>query len=334
MAPMEFIKGPLPQPCVATPGSSDMMRPGMTLPPALGMSAWEDGEEAGFGSVGSINQMPWAKLIRDHTSLSSSATAAPSIEVWPASWVQTTFVIRGGVGRLNDGNTFSTQKFVPSFTPPRGSFIPISTSFFCFQFFYDKCLRRNLGRVRWGLEGHSDMNSGIEELTILDRYFSWPGAWVHGWPWMAFGMVSAGLPRCSTLSQGECFSWLQSSLGKGIFSKGISQHVLDSAWHGLWFGRHFRIYCIQVSHPNARKSISVFAARISKKKSSQNEEIKLIGPSVVHQILLPCPYGAGLSKICTWRCCSNLGGRWMWMWRAKHFFERPSNLFLPFPTRL
>lgn len=196
--------------------------------------------------------------------------------------------------------------------------------------FYDKCLRRNLGRVRWGLEGHSDMNSGIEELTILNRYFSWPGAWVHGWPWMAFGMVSAGLPRCSTLSQGECFSWLQSSLGKGIFSKGISQHVLDSAWHGLWFGRHFRIYCIQVSHPNARKSISVFAARISKKKSSQNEEIKLIGPSVVHQILLPCPYGAGLSKICTWRCCSNLGGRWMWMWRAKHFFERPSNLFLPF----
>lgn len=114
MAPMEFIKGPLPQPCVATPGSSDMMRPGMTLPPALGMSAWEDGEEAGFGSVGSINQMPWAKLIRDHTSLSSSATAAPSIEVWPASWVQKTFVIRGGVGRLNDGNTFSTQKFVPS----------------------------------------------------------------------------------------------------------------------------------------------------------------------------------------------------------------------------
>ena len=209
--------------------------------------------------------------------------------------------------------------------------------FFCFQFFYDKCLRRNLGRVRWGLEGHSDMNSGIEELTILNRYLLLTrgmGSWMtmNGF-W--HGFCSSKMLNCSTLSQGECFSWLQSSLGKGNFSKGISQHVLDSAWHGLWFGRHFRIYCIQVSHPNARKSISVFAARISKKKSSQNEEIKLIGPSVVHQILLPCPYGAGLSKICTWRCCSNLGGIWMWMCRAKHFLKGPQIYsFHSFPTRL
>ena len=81
MAPMKLIQGEAPQPCdlaVNTPGASEMMRPGMKLPAVLGTSAWEDGDEACFGS---INQMPWAKLIRDHTSLSSSTPAAPSVEV-------------------------------------------------------------------------------------------------------------------------------------------------------------------------------------------------------------------------------------------------------------